>query len=278
MTRPCAAIAAVLLSAGLGAAARTPQAAQHDRQSYTSATTAILVDVVVRDKKGRPVADLSETDFEVAEDGVPQKIDTFARMSHGGGIGVGIAWRSPGHTVAVTPTTPHPAAASTALIDEATTALVFDHLSSDSLRLAQKATLDYVPMRGESSARVGVFATDPGIRVLQRYTTDWALVRQAVAHVVPSGTSVEEEKAERTDELMTRRRELQGETQSAAAGAVAGIGAALARNASELGERENELRMIQTELNMIRSFDDSDREHRGYDTALELLAVVQSLS
>ncbi|PYR53909.1 MAG: hypothetical protein DMF91_27680, partial [Acidobacteria bacterium] len=230
------------MSAGLGAAARTPQAAQHDRQSYTSATTAILVDVVVRDKKGRPVADLSETDFEVAEDGVPQKIDTFTRMSHGGGIGVGVAWRSPGNTVAVTPTTPHPAAASTAVIDEATTALVFDHLSSDSLRLAQKATLDYVPMHGESSARVGVFATDPGIRVLQRYTTDWALVRQAVAHVVPSGTSVEEEKAERTDELMTRRRELQGETQSAAAGAVAGIGAALARNASELGERENELR------------------------------------
>jgi len=278
MTRPRVAITAILFSAGLGAAARIPQAAQHDRQSYTSATTAILVDVVVRDKKGRPVADLSEADFEVAEDGVPQKIDTFARMSHGGGIGVGIAWRSPSTTVAVTPTTPQPAAASTAVTDEATTALVFDHLSSDSLRLAQKATLDYVPMHGESTARVGVFATEPGIRVLQRYTTDWALVRQAVAHVVPSATSVEEEKVERTDELMARRRQLEGETQSAAAGVVAGLGAALARNASELGERENELRMIQTELNMIRSFDDSDREHRGYDTALALLAVVQSLS
>jgi VWFA-related protein len=278
MTRSCAATAAVLVSAGLGAAAWVPQAAQPDRQSYTSATTAILVDVVVRDKKGHPVADLSETDFEVAEDGVPQRIDTFTRMSHGGGIGVGIAWRSPGHTVAVTPTTPHAPTASTAVIDEATIALVFDHLSSDSLRLAQKATLDYVPMHEESSVRVGVFATDPGIRVVQRYTTDWALVRQAVARIVPSGTSVEEEKGERTDELMARRRELEGQTQSAAAAAVTGTGAALARNASELGERENELRMIQTELNMIRSFDNSDREHRGYDTSLALLAVVQSLS
>src|SRR5439155_2465511 len=147
-----------------------------------------------------------------------------------------------------------------------------------SLRLAQKATHDYVPMHGDSTTRVGVFATDPGIRVLQRYTTDWTMVRQAVTQVVPSGTSVEEEKVERTDELMARRRELAGETQSAAAGVVAGVGAALARNASELGERENELRMIQTELNMIRSFDDSDREHRGYDTSLALLAVVQSLS
>src|SRR5947208_13603417 len=141
MTRPCAAIAAVLLSAGLGAAPRAPQAAQKDRQTYTSATTAILVDVVVRDKKGRPVADLSETDFEVAEDGVPQKIDTFTRIWHGGGIGVGVAWRSAGSTVEVTPTTPRPASASNAVVDEATTALVFDHLSSDSLRLAQKAML-----------------------------------------------------------------------------------------------------------------------------------------
>src|SRR2546427_7902904 len=139
MSKSAAAVAAVLLSAGMGAAELAPQAAsQHDRQSYTSATTAILVDVVVRDKRGRPVADLSETDFEVAEDGVPQKIDTFTRMSHGGGIGVGVAWRSPGNTVEVTPTTPHPASAST-VTDEATTALVFDHLSSDSLRLAQKA-------------------------------------------------------------------------------------------------------------------------------------------
>jgi VWFA-related protein len=208
MRRSGAAIVVVLLSAGMGAAelARQTAAPPHDRQSYTSATTAILVDVVVRDKKGRPVTDLSAADFDVAEDGIPQKVDTFTRVSHGGGIGVGVAWRSPGSTSAVTPTTPQPAAASTESMDAATTALVFDHLSSDSLRLAQRATLDYVPMNGESSVRVGVFATDPGIRVMQRYTTDRELVRRAVARVMPSGTSAEEQKAERNDELMGRRR------------------------------------------------------------------------
>jgi VWFA-related protein len=278
MTRSAAAIVAVLLSAGMGGAELGPRTAapQPDRQSYTSATTAILVDVVVRDKKGRPVTDLSAADFDVAEDGVPQNVDTFTRVSHGGGIGVGIAWRSPGNTVAVTPTAPQPVAASAATMDDATTALVFDHLSSDSLRLAQRATLEYVPMNGESSVRVGVFATDPGIRVLQRYTTDRALVRRAVARVMPSGTSAEEQKAERSDELMGRRRELEGQTQSAAAGVAAGT--AQARNASEFGERGNELRLIQTELNMIRSFDNLDRAHKGYDTASALLAVVESLS
>jgi VWFA-related protein len=284
MSRSCAVIAAVLMSVALAAGVANPAASgttgadvpQRDRQSYTSTTTAILVDVVVRDKRGRPVTDLTAADFDVAEDGVPQKVDTFTRVSHGGGIGVGVAWRSPASTVAVTPTDPEPAAASAAVVDDATTALVFDHLSAESLRLAQKATLEYVPMNGESSVRVGVFASDPGIRVVQRYTTDRSLVRKAVAHVVPSGTTAEEEKGERTDELITRRRELGGQTQAAAA--AGGTGAGVGRNASEIGERENELRQIQTELNMIRSFENLDRENRGYDTSLALLAVVQSLA
>ena len=58
--------------------------------------------------------------------------------------------------------------------EDATTAIVFDHLSAETLRLAQRATLDYVPVSGESSVRVGVFATDLGIRAVQRYTTDRA--------------------------------------------------------------------------------------------------------
>jgi hypothetical protein len=35
---------------------------------------------------------------------------------------------------------------------------------------------------------------------------------------------------------------------------------------------------VQTELNMIRSFDNMDRDNRGYDTALALLSVVRSLA
>lgn len=279
MTRS-AVVAVVLLTA----AGHTDPAAQSavqpsDRQSFSSTTTAILVDVVVRDKKGRPVIDLSAADFNVAEDGVAQKVDTFTRVSHGGGIGVGVAWRSPDKTVSVTPTaTPGAAADPDTPTDEATTALVFDHLSSESLRLAQRATLDYVPMSGESSVRVGVFATDPGVRVVQQFTTDRALVRKAVGRVQPSGTSAEEEKAERSDELMGRRRELQGQASSTAATGVAASGIALARSASEIAQRESELHTIQTELNMLRSFDNLDRAHKGYDTALALLAVVQSLS
>ena len=37
----------------------------------------ILVDVVVRDRKGQPVRDLTAADFEVLEDGVTQKVGSF---------------------------------------------------------------------------------------------------------------------------------------------------------------------------------------------------------
>ena len=44
---------------------------------------AVLVDVVVRDKRGQPVRDLTEADFEVLEDGVPQTIGSFTPMFEG---------------------------------------------------------------------------------------------------------------------------------------------------------------------------------------------------
>ena len=70
--------------------------------------------------------------------------------------------------------------------------MVYDQLSADTLRLAQKATLDYVPLSGESEVQIGVFATDVGVRAVQRYTSDRAMVRRAVNGVLPSGRSDEE--------------------------------------------------------------------------------------
>ena len=248
-----------------------------DRQSFTATTTAILVDVVVRDKKGHPVTDLAAADFQVWEENVAQKIDSFTRVSHGSGIGVDVAWRSPTNTVNVAGAG-GASSDGTAAPEAATTALVFDHLSAESLRLAQKATLEFVPLAGESSARVGVFATDPGVRMIQSYTNDRARIRQGVEQVMAAGSSTEEHKAERLDDLIDRRRELSGQLRTAEGSAVSSLGSSANRVASEIGVRETELQLLQTELNMIRSFDYLDRGHKGYDTSLALLSIIESLA
>jgi VWFA-related protein len=246
-------------------------------QSFSTSSTAVLVDVIVRDGHGRPVTDLTAADFEIAEDGVHQTIGSFSRVSRGGGIGVGVAWRSP-RPVPVTTLPAVTAETATLPPEDATTALVFDHLSAETLRLAQSATLAYVPVSGESAVQVGVFATDVGVRAIQRYTNDRAMIRRAVNSVLPAGMSDEEQRADRTDDLMVRRQALSGVAEAAGAGGAAGSGAALAQNAAQLGERENELRLVQTELNMLRSIDGSERGRRGYDTSTSLLAVVRSLA
>jgi VWFA-related protein len=265
--------ALVLASTDLSGQTASPRAPQ----SFTTSSTAILVDVVVRDGRGRPVTDLVAADFQIAEDGVRQTIGSFSRVSRGGGIGVGVAWRSP-RPIAVTAGGGHAATAAALPPENATTALVYDRLSPGTLRLAQKATLDYVPVSGESGVQVAVFATDAGVRALQRYTNDRTLIRQAVNRVLPSGLTDEELRSERTDDLVARKKALTGEADTAAIRAAGGSGAVLAHNAGELGQRENELRLIQTELNMLRSIDNSERGSKGHDTAASLQAVVRSLS
>src|SRR6187401_2548515 len=237
---------AVLLAGSRGTlvSGQSRPAPSPDPQSYSTATTAILVDVVVRDHKGKPVTDLTAADFEVFEDRVAQKIDTFTRVTRGGGIGVDVKWKHPGTTVAIFPagSVPPPSQARDAA-DQATTALVFDHLGEESLGLAQKATLEYVPMSGDSDVRVGVFATEPAVRVVQSYTTDRSAVRRAVSQIMPAGTSADQQKAERRDEVMDRRRQLQSEQLEQTSANTAG--AALASNGAQMGATETELRLLE---------------------------------
>src|SRR6476469_7689483 len=162
---------------------QTSSAPSTDHQSYTAATTAILVDVVVRDHKGQLVTDLTADDFSLTEDGNPQKIATFTRVTRGGGIGLNVRWKAPGKTSIV-------AADGSGMQEGAgATALVYDHLSEDALHLAQKATLNYIPMNGESKVWLAVFATQPAVSVVQPFTTDRAAVRHAVEQLMTAGTS-----------------------------------------------------------------------------------------
>ena len=47
----------------------------------------VRVDVIISDKAGNPIADLSQADFDVTEDGKPQKIETFKFVKLDGGRG-----------------------------------------------------------------------------------------------------------------------------------------------------------------------------------------------
>jgi VWFA-related protein len=62
-------------------ASTAPPAQQGDQQqpptTIRRGINYVSVDVIVTDKDGKPVMDLTQDDFSVAEDGKPQKVDTF---------------------------------------------------------------------------------------------------------------------------------------------------------------------------------------------------------
>ncbi len=60
-----------------GAQAPASPAPRADLPTFTAGTNAVTLDVIVRDKKGRMVRDLSASDFEVFEDGVRQAVHSF---------------------------------------------------------------------------------------------------------------------------------------------------------------------------------------------------------
>src|SRR5262249_54654722 len=152
-------------------------------------------------------------------------------------------------------------------------------LSEEALHLAQRATLKYIPMNGDSGVRVAVFATEPHVSLLQPFTTDRAAIRKAVAALMPAGTAAGEQKAERRQDVVDRRRELLAGRRAREAGGVAGGGgAALAQAGPAMGQTLAETQLLELERSMIDSFDSLDREHRGYDTTISLVSIIRSLA
>ena len=265
------AVVIVALAVETMPAAQSVTSAQQPRaQSYSAGTTAILVDVVVRDRRGRPVLDLTADDFEILEDAARQTIGSFSVVERGGGIGIRVGRRvsTPAEPAAnaETPSSPVPT-------DVPTVALVFDALRPEALVLAQKAALSYLPLSGENDARVGVFASDPGLRVLQPYTDNLSLARRAVYAVTAAGTSRQEAETERRHVLNDRLNALDA----------LGLGRDSTPFSPQGGNPTAaqtlvEQAMTELEMRMLRTFESLDRDHRGFGSANALLSVVQSLT
>src|SRR5262245_25469639 len=70
-------MAASVLVGGATLQQTPPQTPPQQPPVFRTGTELVRVDATVFDKKGQPVTDLSERDFEVMEDGVSQPIKSF---------------------------------------------------------------------------------------------------------------------------------------------------------------------------------------------------------
>lgn len=134
---------------------------------FAAATGAVSVDVVVRDRQGRPVVDLGPTDFEVYEDGVRQEIGAFRLVAAGQPAAPAQESRRERET------------ANGGAVGPATfKAIVFDRLSPDARALASKGALASLDQRNDDF--VGVFLSDLRLETIQTYTNDPTRIRRAI--------------------------------------------------------------------------------------------------
>jgi VWFA-related protein len=260
----------ILLAAAL-IASPFPLRAQ-DEQKIRISTTEVVLDVVVRDKKGRPVKDLSASDFEVYEDGVRQDIQSFR-----------LVVREP---KAIADTLPKPEKQSQPGVQRETSsinlvALVFDRLSPNARALAHKAATDYANEFIKPDDFTGVFLIDQGLRIIQPYTDNPQLISRAVERATSLATSTFTSSAEQARNLSTRSTSLERQaatSESAASSAGAArdsAGASAAGSATGLAAAEQILAQMQGQ--MLEIFETLERDQQGYATINGLLAIINSL-
>ncbi len=176
--------AAATLAAGVAVRAQTAApatAAQAPGAGFTTSTTAVVVDVVVRDAKGAPIVDLKPGDFELLEDDVKQRIASVELIAPGlpTSRAAAAARRPPASTEPPSPESSEPA---TSRQGQGPTliAMVFHRLSADGRALAHRAALSYLDGTVQPGDYAGVFAIDTSLDTLQTFTTDRVKLAAAV--------------------------------------------------------------------------------------------------
>jgi VWFA-related protein len=241
---------------------QTPQRASG---TLNEGVRAVLVDVVVRDKHGLPVRDLSESDFEVSEDGVPQKIGSFTPVFDG-------------TPAPATPALAAPAAAGAAVGAPApvkaapsVTALVFDRLNPEARRLALQAAQNYLGNQEETSSYIGIFGVDLSLTSYAPFTRKASVLRQALARMSSRGSSS-------FNNPEQRQQKATADQQSATAARVAASAiAAAGASGGSVGTAAGEAMLGQIESRMIEEFDVMERDQQGYSTTNGLFAVINAM-
>ena len=239
---------------------------------FSVQTSSVLLDIVVRDKRGKLVRDLTAADFEVSEDNVRQTVDSF-RVVNNDALDEGDAAPAAPASAGVPKTAPAAttsAAPETATAGPAVVAFVFDRMSADGRRMAHRTAMAYTERGYTGGDLVGVFAIDLALRTLQSFTTNLDAIRVGFERAgTQANTIFANDRAEARDltaGIDRADRTLQGLEGTPGGQGTAAAAIVAAQQASD-----------QAQLSMLRVFDQLERDQQGYATTNGLLAVVNGL-
>ncbi len=145
---------------------------------YTIKTSAneVLLDVVVRDKKGRRVLDLKPSELLVRDNGVTRPVIGF-RLVQGEHSSGDLEASSPAGGAGAAPTERKPL---DPLDQVRLVTLVFNRLDLNARTIARTAALDLLRNEFPRNVYMGVLALGDSVQAIQPFTNDLTLLRKAV--------------------------------------------------------------------------------------------------
>lgn len=262
--------------------AQTPPGKEQEGDRIVVGTSEVVLDAVVKDKRGRPVRDLKASDFEVLEDGVPQQVKSFRLVTRDDTPAVtpnGLANANANSganasdpAAAKSPSQPRPAAPIRSTDRIGALALVFDRLSPDARNIARQAALNYLNSGMHPDDFVGVFGIDLSLRVLQRFTNNEELVRQAIERGVSHASSNYVSGTDQISSLSNQQAALQSQIDQSSGAAGAGNDPS-----SSIGAAAAAQQLAAMTQNILEGFERLEKNQQGFATTDGLLAIINEM-
>src|SRR5262249_14831178 len=172
--------------------AKPPGQTQKPRTSDQGATVRIgseevLLDIVARDKKGRPITDLKADEIEVYEDGVKQQINSFRKVENTDLTES--ASNNASNNAAGAAQGGEPANAVDPLRQINLVTMVFERLNNEGRLLARGAAREFLKSELRRNVMIAVFGLDQRLRVLQQFTNDKAKLDAAIDRATGAASS-----------------------------------------------------------------------------------------
>jgi VWFA-related protein len=266
----------VLMTAStLPSLGQTPDAQEQDYERVVVGTSEVVLDAVVKDKKGHVVKDLKPSDFEVYEDGIRQEVKSFRMVTREPGTAT---TSSPGKSEAATETAASQSPDARTLPSPLNTnrvsavALVFDRLSPDARARARDAALSYIGNELRPDDFVGIFRIDLSLKAVQSFTNNGQLIRQAIDRATAHAPSNYASTTEQSTDLTQRQA-----AADTALAALASTGESTQGSTGAAGAIAIEQEFNAMTQRAVEGFERLERGQQGYATTDGLLAIIHAM-
>ncbi|HXI43701.1 MAG TPA: VWA domain-containing protein [Bryobacteraceae bacterium] len=218
-----------------------------------TAAQEVLLDVIVRDKKGRAVRDLDVKEIEVYDDGARQNVTGFRLVKGADVVGtapLGVEQK------------PYDPMRQLRLVT-----IIFESLDNESRRLARQAALEFLKNPLDQNVYIAVFMIDQRLYALQQFTNDRELLRKAI---VRATTQQYTDFVAQSAAIRVELEQVQKDMEQAPAGNTPGRGNPGGGNTGQAAAR-----MAQMTLNILRYEESLTRDQQARSAIFSLLSVIK---